>query len=117
MMVITWNTDNTDIDLHVKEPSGEECYYKNPSTKIGGRLTRDVTRGFGPEMYTLQDAPEGVYNVTALNYASDRNRTSVRTKVYTTIFEHWGTDQEKMRRATVALTEGKESKQLMKVVL
>ncbi|MBW2456590.1 MAG: hypothetical protein JRI68_18880, partial [Deltaproteobacteria bacterium] len=27
VVMITWNTDHTDVDLHVIEPSGEECYY------------------------------------------------------------------------------------------
>src|SRR6185295_3385983 len=27
VVMITWNTDNTDVDLHVTEPTGEECFY------------------------------------------------------------------------------------------
>jgi len=43
-VVINWNMNNTDIDLHVKDPSGEECYYDNSKTKIGGRLSADKTK-------------------------------------------------------------------------
>src|SRR6185369_8409041 len=47
MIVITWNTDNTDVDLHVREPNNQECYYQHTSTTNGGFLTNDATQGFG----------------------------------------------------------------------
>ena len=88
---IMWNTDNTDVDLHVVEPSGEECYYGHRDTASGGSLTTDVTTGYGPEMYVLPRAPRGVYRVSAHYYASDRNRASARSKVYATVIEGFGT--------------------------
>ena len=30
--LIFWNTDGTDVDLHVVEPSGEECFYQHTQT-------------------------------------------------------------------------------------
>ena len=30
--LILWNTDGTDVDLHVIEPSGEECFYQHRQT-------------------------------------------------------------------------------------
>ena len=48
VLIINWNTNNTDVDLHVIDPTGEECYYRNRETKIGGKLTIDVTEGYGP---------------------------------------------------------------------
>jgi len=78
VVTITWNTDNTDVDLHVIEPSGEECFYGHRSTRSGGELTRDVTQGYGPEMYVLPTAPKGEYRVSAHYFASDRNRASAR---------------------------------------
>ena len=59
IVTMMWNTDRTDVDLHILEPSGEECFYKNPNTRAGGRITADVTEGFGPEMYTL-DLPDAL---------------------------------------------------------
>jgi uncharacterized protein YfaP (DUF2135 family) len=108
VVTITWNTDNTDVDLHVIEPSGEECVYNHPRTRSGGELTRDVTRGYGPEMYVLRHAPKGKYRIDANYFASDANRTSVRTKVQVTIVENWGTAQEKVTDRVVALEYGKE---------
>jgi hypothetical protein len=108
VVTITWNTDNTDVDLHVTEPSGEECFYNHRETRSGGRLTRDVTQGYGPEMYVLDRAPGGHYNVRAHYFASNRNRASARTKVRVQVYEDWGTDHERVREKVVALEDNKE---------
>ena len=57
--LIFWNTDGTDVDLHVVEPSGEECFYQHTQTASGGHISRDVTTGYGPELYLLPKAPSG----------------------------------------------------------
>ncbi len=105
---ITWNTDATDVDLHVIEPSGEECFYQHRHTRSGGELTQDVTQGYGPEMYVMRKAPAGTYNVFAHYFASDRNRASARTKVYVTVIENWGTAEEKVTERVIALETGKQ---------
>ncbi|WP_168210937.1 hypothetical protein [Persicimonas caeni] len=115
VVVIAWNTDRTDIDLHVTEPSGEVCYYGHPKTDSGGRLTRDVTQGYGPEMFVLEDAPRGDYRVRAKYYATDRNRAGTRTKVQATIYRNWGKPTEKVIRKTVTLEDGKEMHDIMNV--
>jgi len=112
VVTITWNTDNTDVDLHVTEPSGEECFYSHRDTRSGGNLTQDVTQGYGPEMYVLRDAPKGNYDIRAHYFASDRNRASARTKVYATVFENWGTKSEKVTEKVVTLETGKESHEI-----
>jgi hypothetical protein len=108
VVTITWNTDNTDVDLHVVEPSGEECYYGHRNTRSGGMLTQDVTQGYGPEMYVMPKAAKGNFNVFAHYFAQDRNRTSARTKVYVTMFENWGTANERMTEKVVMLEMGKQ---------
>ncbi|MHC5055907.1 MAG: hypothetical protein ACYTKD_14455, partial [Planctomycetota bacterium] len=108
MVTITWNTDSTDIDLHVREPSGEECYYKHTKTKSGGRITQDVTQGYGPEMYVLKKAPRGEYHVRVKFYATNRQRASARTKVYATVYRDWNRPTETITRKVVTLVDGKE---------
>ncbi len=115
LVSITWNTDNTDVDLHVLEPSGEDCYYGHRKTRIGGYLTTDVTRGFGPEMYILPKAPSGTYNIRVKYFASDTNRKSARTKVSATVIEGWGSKHEKITRRTATLKLGQEMHDIMKV--
>jgi uncharacterized protein YfaP (DUF2135 family) len=79
--------DNTDIDLHVKDPGGEECFYSRPSTRIGGRISADITTGYGPEQFLLKKAIPGKYQVY-VNYFGDRQFTdagpsTVMAEIYT----------------------------------
>jgi uncharacterized protein YfaP (DUF2135 family) len=108
IVMVTWNTDNSDVDLHVTEPSGEECFYSNRRTKLGGELTQDVTQGYGPEMYVMKQAKAGNYAVRAKYFTPQRNRASARTKVYAQVIENWGTPQERFTEKSVTLAEGKE---------
>jgi len=113
-LVITmmWNTDRTDVDLHVVEPSGEQCNYQHRKTKSGGQLTEDVTEGFGPEMYVLRKAPHGKYAAKVHYFGSDSNRTSTRTKVYLTIYEDFSTDLERVTHHVVTLGDRDETRQV-----
>ena len=108
IVMVTWNTDNSDVDLHVTEPSGEECFYSNRKTKLGGELTQDVTQGYGPEMYVMKQAKGGNYAVRAKYFTPQRNRASARTKVYAQVIENWGTLSERITEKSVTLAEGKE---------
>lgn len=117
LITIMWNTDNTDVDLHVIEPSGEECYYGHSKTRSGGHISQDVTQGYGPEMYTLARAPRGTYQVRAHYFASDANRASARSKIYATIYRNWGTPDEKVTREVVTLAYGKDKHDLATVIV
>ncbi|MDX9720130.1 MAG: hypothetical protein RBU37_05255 [Myxococcota bacterium] len=114
---ITWNTDNSDVDLHVIEPSGEECYYAHNVTASGGALTQDVTQGYGPEMYVLRSAPKGRYLIRAKYFASDAGREGARSKVYATIIEHWGHPEERLQRKVITLETGKDMHDLVELKL
>jgi tetratricopeptide (TPR) repeat protein len=102
--VITWNTDDTDVDLHVVEPSGEVCFYGHRHTQSGGFLSNDATRGFGPEMYYLAQAPEGRYHLK-INYFGDRgNRTTLaKSKVYVSLYKNFGRPDEEVVQKVVLL--------------
>ncbi|MDR2694632.1 MAG: DUF2135 domain-containing protein [Chitinispirillales bacterium] len=73
-VVINWNMNNTDIDLHVKDPNNEECYYGHSKTVIGGHISKDITTGYGPEQFLLKKATKGKYRVY-VNYFGDRQFT------------------------------------------
>jgi hypothetical protein len=115
LVSITWNTDNSDVDLHVLEPTGETCFYSNRSTKIGGQLTLDVTRGYGPEMYVLRQPKAGTYRISVKYFARNQNRASARTKVQATVYRNWGTAQETRVQKVVTLVEGKQMHDIMTV--
>ena len=109
-MIVTvfWNTDNSDVDLHVADPSGEVCFYSHPATKMGGTITKDVTTGYGPEMFVLPDAKPGAYAAWVNYFSEDTTQTSTRTKIYATVFENWGRASEKAHTRTVVLETGRK---------
>ena len=64
-VVLAWDADNTDVDLHVIDPNGEEVYYGRNLSYQGGTITRDATGGYGPEEFALKVAKPGKYRVEA----------------------------------------------------
>ena len=73
-IALAWDTDNTDVDLHVLEPDGEEAFYRHQRTSTGGLVSHDVTTGYGPEEYLKKNAAKGAYKVLA-NYFGSRQQT------------------------------------------
>ena len=43
-VTLTWDVDS-DVDLHVTDPAGEEIYYGNPASASGGQLDLDSNAG------------------------------------------------------------------------
>jgi len=66
-IILTWDSE-TDLDLHVFDPNGEECYFMHMTTAIGGSLDIDDLNGYGPETFTLQNAIPGEYTVVVVAY-------------------------------------------------
>lgn len=107
-IVLTWDTDMTDMDLWVIEPSGEKCFYSHNLTSIGGTISRDFTRGYGPEEYLVRHALKGEYQVKANFYGSSAQRLTGPTTVQATVITHFGRPNEQRRSLTLRLTERKE---------
>lgn len=66
---LVWETDANDVDLHVVDPNGEECYYSHKANVSGLELYEDITQGFGPEVARGENLPAGKYYV-GVNYFS-----------------------------------------------
>lgn len=109
MVTVMWNTDRTDVDLHVREPSGEVCNYQHPATRSGAQMTRDVTQGLGPEMYSLGSPPAGAYELLVHYFSSDANRTQARTKVYATVYQGLLGKHPRITRHTITLRGARDS--------
>lgn len=73
-VVLSWDADNTDIDLWVTDPSGDKAYYSTPHTRTGGHVSRDFTGGYGPEVFSIRRPLPGTYIVHA-NYFGDRRQS------------------------------------------
>lgn len=116
VVLVYWNLDSTDIDLHIKEASNEECSYNNKRTKLGGILSEDVTRGFGPEMYILPQAKAGKYEISLNYFAESDRRTKSAAKAYIEVYKYFGTDKQEVSKKTVLLKERK-SKEVIETVV
>jgi len=66
-ITLAWETDANDVDLHVVDPDGEECFYNHKSTAAGLELYEDITQGLGPEVVRAATLKKGTYHV-GVNY-------------------------------------------------
>lgn len=107
-ITLEWNTDKTDMDLWVDEPSAERAIYSNPHTLLGGRLSNDMTRGYGPEEYLLHVAPSGGYEVLANVYAADRIDPNGATSITVRLYRDWGRPTEKVESFVIELAKGQK---------
>jgi hypothetical protein len=71
---LSWDADNTDIDLWVIDPSGDAAYYGQSRTRSGGHVSRDFTQGYGPEVFGIARPLPGTYRVRA-HYFGDRRQS------------------------------------------
>jgi uncharacterized protein YfaP (DUF2135 family) len=94
-VVLEWNTDETDMDLWVDEPTGERAIYNHPKTATGGRLSNDMTNGYGPEEYLLHRAPDGTYTVRVNVYRTDQLNPNGATTVVAHVFRNYGRANER----------------------
>ncbi|MEI6233428.1 MAG: VIT domain-containing protein [Planctomycetota bacterium] len=68
-VTMCWETDANDVDLHVVDPNGEECFYQHKNNASGLELYSDQTQGLGPEVVRTSKALPGTYNI-GVNYFS-----------------------------------------------
>jgi Ca-activated chloride channel family protein len=107
-VVLTWDADNTDMDLHVTDPSGEVASYRNSLTRMGGRMSHDFTGGYGPEEFALRRSEPGKYKI-AVNYFGSRQQVIAgATTVQVKLFTHFGTSKQKEQLMTLRLQKRQE---------
>ncbi|MEO9872085.1 VIT domain-containing protein [Ekhidna sp.] len=111
-IVIDWSSNDSDIDLWVIDPNGEKCFYSHPNTKIGGKISRDFTEGYGPEEYSLKEAKRGFYTVYVNYYSESRQTITGPVTIYGTLTTNYGTSKQETKRIAVQLTDNKESRQI-----
>jgi len=87
-IIMNWNLMDVDLDLHIIEPTNEECYYGHRDTEAGARFSKDFTQGYGPEQYLIRNAVKGKYQIKT-NYFGESELTengpaTVMVEIYTT---------------------------------
>jgi hypothetical protein len=102
-VVLTWDTDNCDMDLWVTDPSGEKCFYSHQNTRIGGLISCDFTQGYGPEEFLLKKAMNGEYKVQANYYGTRSQTTLAPVTLHLTFFTNYGKPNQQMQETTIRL--------------
>ena len=107
-VVLSWDTNDCDMDLWVTDPKDEKCYYQNTLTYLGGKISRDVTQGYGPEEFMLKKAENGKYKVQVDYFGTRSQKQLMPVSLRITFYTHFGTPQQKQEETTVRLSNAKE---------
>ncbi|MEO7404966.1 MAG: DUF2135 domain-containing protein, partial [Burkholderiales bacterium] len=102
-VVLSWDADNTDIDLWVTDPNGERAHYGHRNTYQGGRMSADFTGGYGPEEFILKNAKPGKYKVEANFYGHRQQVVAGATTLMLALQTGFGTERADERRVTLRL--------------
>jgi len=103
-VVLSWDTDNCDMDLWVTDPTDEKCFFDNKLTYLGGKISKDVTQGYGPEEFMLKKAPKGTYKIETDYFGTLSQKQLMPVTLRITFYTHFGTDKEQKQETTVRLT-------------
>jgi len=107
-VVLTWDADNTDIDLWVTDPNGERAFYGNRLSYQGGRMSPDFTGGYGPEEFSLKQAKPGKYKVEANYYGNRQQIVAGATTLQLELMTGFGTAKQKEQTVTLRLKDRQE---------
>lgn len=108
VILSTWNTDSTDVDLHVTEIGGQHCSYNRKRLLSGAWLLGDITTGYGPEQFVHPKPEQYPLKVEVSYFSSNSNRMSTTTRAYLTIFKNWNSEIESVEYFAVTLRKSKE---------
>ena len=108
-IVLTWNTDNCDVDLWVTDADGEKCFYGNKLTANGGRMSRDFTQGYGPEEFCIRTAPRGVLKIEANYYGNHQQKLLQPVTVQAEVYTNFGRNTQKRQVLTLQLDSVKQT--------
>ncbi|MFP4845924.1 VIT domain-containing protein [Winogradskyella sp. PE311] len=115
-VVMDWNHGETDIDLYIKNPASEIIYYGKETSKYGGRLSEDMTEGYGPESFLIRKAQKGSYEIS-VDYYSDRvQKITGPTSLKVTIYRNYGKSNEEKEIKVLRLNDN-DSKLKVKTII
>ncbi|MEI4517590.1 MULTISPECIES: VIT domain-containing protein [unclassified Stenotrophomonas] len=108
-VVLSWDSDNSDMDLWVTDPNGERAYYGNRLTFQGGQMSRDFTGGYGPEQFSLRQAKPGRYKVEANYFGSREQLVTGATTLTLRLSTHWGSRRQQDQQVTLRLKDSADT--------
>lgn len=107
-ITIDWNTNDSDIDLWVTDPKKEKCYYQYSQTSTGGRISDDMTQGYGPEEFAIKKAVNGDYVVEANLYGDTRQTIGGPITIRADLYTDFGKPTQQRKRINFRVTDDKE---------
>lgn len=107
--VLSWDSDDSDMDLWVTDPDGDKAYYGNRLTRQGARMSPDFTRGYGPEEFALRDAKPGTYRVEANFFGQRQQLVTGATTLTLWLSTGFGTAAQQDQRITLRLSDARET--------
>lgn len=106
-IVINWSSDNTDIDLWVIDPYKEKTYYSNKISRIGGKISNDITQGYGPEEFMIRDAVPGVYKIQANYYGNTQQKITIPVTIRAEIYSNYAKSSQQQKEIVLRLKNKK----------
>ncbi|EMV9186103.1 DUF2135 domain-containing protein, partial [Escherichia coli] len=113
-VMLSWDSDNTDLDLHLVTPDGGHVWYGNRSLPNGAAQDVDVTTGYGPEIIASPTPLKGQYLVYVNYYgggwseddsSGDVNAAKPLTTAQVTIVTEEGTVNEKQESFLIPMRQ------------
>ncbi|MGP1665246.1 MAG: YfaP family protein, partial [Rhodanobacter sp.] len=108
-VVLNWDADNSDMDLWVTDPNGERAYYGNRLTRQGGRMSTDLTTGYGPEEFMLKRAIPGKYKVEANYYGNSQQLVSGSVTLRLALITAFGKPDAREQSVILRLANSQET--------
>jgi len=106
-VVINWSSDNTDIDLWVTDPYGEKTFFSNKVSRIGGKISNDITQGYGPEEFLIKEAVPGIYKIQANYYGNSQQKAAIPVTIRVEVFSHYSGKREIQKNIVLRLSDEK----------
>jgi len=108
-VILTWDADDSDMDLWVTDPNGEKCFYGNKATHQGGRMSDDFTGGYGPEEFSLRNAKPGKYKIETNFFGNLQQVVAGATTLQVYLTTGFGTSRAKQQSVTLRLKDAQET--------
>jgi hypothetical protein len=67
--ILTWETDANDVDFHIFDRALHHAYYERKQLASGGELYADITTGYGPECFAVDQPRAWPYHIKAHYYS------------------------------------------------
>jgi len=100
-ILLSWDTNGTDLDLHVITPSGQHAWYGERVINSGA-IDIDVTDGYGPEIFASPAPEKGLYQVY-VNFYGGGDDDNTLTIARLTIVSNEGTPSERRQEFTIPM--------------